>query len=37
MVWWTLINDKDNKVRLNGCKDRLLHLLNIVDDLNIEV
>ena len=37
MVWWTLINDKDNDKRLKGCQERLIHLLNIVDDCNIEV
>ena len=35
MVWWTLTNQKENDKRLNGCKERLLALLNKYDDLEI--
>ena len=35
MVWWVLINSPDNLVRLNGNKERLIKLLDVVDDLNI--
>ena len=34
MVWWTTVNQPDNKVRLNGCKERLLSLLDKYDDVN---
>ena len=27
MVWWTTVNDKDNQKRFNGCKERLIKLL----------
>ncbi len=35
MVWWTLVNTPDDLVRLNGNKERLLKLLETVDDLNL--
>ena len=34
MVWWNRINEPDNKVRLEGCKGRLLSLLDKYDDVN---
>ena len=34
MVWWTKTNQPDNKVRLEGCKARLLSLLDKYDDVN---
>lgn len=34
MVWWTTVNQPDNKTRLNGCKERLLSLLDKYDDVN---
>ena len=36
MVWWTLTNTPDDKARLNGCKDRLIELLDKYSDLNID-
>ena len=36
MMWWTLTNQKENTKRLNGCKERLLALLNKYNDLEIE-
>lgn len=35
MVWWTIVNTPENDKRLNGCKERLLKLLEKIDDLNI--
>lgn len=35
MVWWTLVNQKENTTRLNGCISRLLPLLDKYDDLLI--
>lgn len=35
MVWWTITNTPDNKKRFEGCKERLLKLLEVVEDLNI--
>ena len=37
MVWWTLTNQPENKVRINGCKERLYKLLDKIDDLDIGV
>ena len=37
MVWWTSINDKNNLKRLNGCKERLLSLIDKYDDLEIGI
>ena len=34
MVWWNRVNEPDNKVRLEGCKSRLLSLLDKYDDVN---
>ena len=33
MVWWTQVNTPDNLVRLNGCLERLLKLLEKYNDL----
>lgn len=35
MVWWNRINEPENNVRLEGCKGRLLSLLDKYDDVNI--
>lgn len=35
MIRWTSNNDQDNTKRLNGCKERLLKLLEKYDDLDI--
>ena len=35
MIWWNRINEPENKVRLEGCKSRLLPLLDKYDDVNI--
>lgn len=35
MVWWTIVNTPENTTRLNGCKERLLKLLETTNDLNI--
>ena len=37
MVWWTLTNQKDNTKRLNGCKDRLVVLLDKYNDIDIGI
>ncbi len=37
MVWWTLTNQKDNAKRLNGCKGRLIALLDRYDDVDIGI
>ena len=37
MVWWTLTNQKDNTKRLNGCKDRLVALLDKYNDIDIGI
>ena len=34
MVWWNRVNEPDNKVRFEGCKGRLLSLLDKYDDVN---
>ena len=34
MVWWNRVNEPDNMVRLEGCKGRLLSLLDKYDDVN---
>lgn len=36
MMWWTLTNQKDNTKRFEGCKARLLPLLDKYDDLEIK-
>ena len=35
MMWWNRINEPENDKRFNGCKERLLKLINKYDDLNI--
>ena len=35
MVWWNTVNTPENKARLNGCKERLIKLLDEYDDLLI--
>ena len=35
MVWWNRTNEPENKVRLEGCKGRLIELLDKYDDLDI--
>ena len=37
MVWWNRVNEPDNQVRLEGCRDRLYKLLDIYDDLDIGI
>ncbi len=37
MVWWNRVNEPDNNVRLEGCRGRLYHLLDLYDDLNIGI
>ena len=37
MVWWTLTNQKDNIKRLNGCKERLLALLDKYNDVDLGI
>lgn len=36
MVWWAHTNQPDNKVRLEGNRDRLFKLLDKYDDMNFE-
>ena len=35
MVWWTMVNTKENEKRLNGCLERLINLLDKYNDLII--
>ena len=35
MVWWNTVNTPENTARLNGCKERLIKLLDEYDDLLI--
>ena len=35
MVWWNRVNEPENNVRLEGCKGRLLSILDKYDDLDI--
>ena len=35
MVWWTYTNQKENKIRFEGCRERLYKLLDQYDDVNI--
>ena len=35
MMWWTLVNQKDNVKRLEGCKSRLIPLLEKYNDLSL--
>lgn len=37
MVWWTLTNQKDNQKRLDGCKERLIALLDRYNDIDIGI
>ena len=37
MVWWTLVNQKENKKRIDGCKERLVSLLKDYNDLDIGI
>ena len=34
MVWWNRVNEPNNNVRLEGCRSRLLSLLDKYDDVN---
>lgn len=34
MIWWTLVNQKENKTRIEGCRSRLYSLLDKYDDVN---
>ena len=36
MVWWTLTNTPEDSKRLNGCKGRLIELLDKYNDLKID-
>ncbi len=35
MLWWNKTFEPNNTIRFNGCKERLLKLLPLYDDLNI--
>ena len=37
MVWWNRINEPENNVRLEGCKKRLVELLDKYNDLDIGI
>ncbi len=37
MVWWNRVNEPENNVRLEGCRDRLYKLLDQYNDLDIGV
>ena len=37
MVWWNRVNEPNNNVRLEGCKGRLIKLLDQYNDLDIGV
>ena len=37
MVWWNRTNEPSNNVRLEGCKGRLIKLLDKYDDLDIGI
>ena len=37
MVWWNRINEPENNVRLEGCKKRLIELLDKYNDLDIGI
>ena len=36
MIWWNKTNTPDNQKRLNGCRERLLALLDKYDDVKIK-
>ena len=35
MVWWNKVNTPDNQKRLEGCRSRLIELLDKYDDVKI--
>ena len=37
MVWWNRVNEPQNMVRLEGCKQRLLALIDKYDNLDIGI
>ena len=37
MVWWNRVNEPENNVRLEGCKNRLIELLDKYNDLDIGI
>ena len=37
MLWWNKLNESDNLTRLNGCKTRLLALLEKYDNLDLGI
>ena len=37
LLWWNNQNESDNLVRLNGCKNRMLALLEKYDDLDLGI
>ena len=37
MIWWNRVNEPDNNVRLEGCKNRLIALLDKYDDVNVGI
>ena len=37
MVWWNRVNEPDNNIRLEGCRGRLYHLLDLYDDVDIGI
>ncbi len=37
MVWWNRVNEPNNNVRLEGCKKRLIELLDKYNDLDIGI
>ena len=37
MVWWNRVNEPNNNVRLEGCRSRLVKLLDEYDDLDIGI
>ena len=37
MVWWNRTNEPNNEVRLNGCRGRLIKLLDQYNDVNIGI
>ncbi len=37
MIWWNRTNEPDNNVRLEGCRGRLINLLDKYDDLDVGI
>ena len=37
MIWWNRTNEPDNNVRLEGCRGRLINLLDKYDDLEVGI